>query len=84
MDFAMAKQMQAHGLQTIVYDALTRYRKTPPSVIKTADLYIAQNFCGVGERLAGPARAETNHQIVSPIVPESVPVLPRTKHLLNL
>ena len=51
LDFEMAGKALAHGLTVIIYDPLTWYWKTIPAVVRDVDLYIAQNFFGVEERL---------------------------------
>lgn len=52
LDFGMAEKARAAGLKVVIYDPLTWYWKTIPPVVKAADLYIAQDFFGVRERLA--------------------------------
>lgn len=51
LDFGMAAKAKAAGLTVVIYDPLTWYWKTIPPVVKDADLYIAQDFFGVRERL---------------------------------
>ncbi len=51
LDFCMAEKARAAGLTVVIYDPLTWYWKTIPQVVKDADLYIAQDFFGVRERL---------------------------------
>ncbi len=53
-DFEAANWAKELGLTLIIYDPLTWYWKDLPEIISRADLYIAQNFFGVKERLQGP------------------------------
>lgn len=52
LDFGMAEKARAAGLKVVIYDPLTWYWKAIPPVVKAADLYIAQDFFGVRERMA--------------------------------
>lgn len=51
-DFEKAAWAKELGLILIIYDPLTWYWPKLPAVISSADLYIAQNFFGVEERIA--------------------------------
>ncbi len=51
LDFGMAAKAKAAGLTVVIYDPLTWYWKTIPPTVKDVDLYIAQDFFGVRERL---------------------------------
>ncbi len=70
LDFGMAEKARAAGLKVVIYDPLTWYWKAIPPVVKAADIYIAQDFFGVRERLA----AEPHHfnaanvRVVPPII----------------
>ncbi len=68
LDFAMAEKALGQGLTVCIYDPLTWYWKTIPAVVQHVDLYIAQNFFGVEERLKSPEFAAANWQTVAPIV----------------
>ncbi len=51
LDFEAAKWAKEMGLKVIIYDPLTWFWKDIPPEIKQMDLYIAQNFFGVSERI---------------------------------
>lgn len=68
LDFAMAEKALGQVLTVCVYDPLTWYWKTIPAVVGAVDLYIAQNFFGVEERLKSPEFAAATWQTVAPIV----------------
>lgn len=68
LDFAMAEKALGQGLTVCIYDPLTWYWKTIPAVVRDVDLYIAQNFFGVEERLKSAEFAAANCQTVAPIV----------------
>lgn len=68
LDFAMAEKALRHGLTVCIYDPLTWYWKTIPPVVNEVDLYIAQNFFGVEERLHSAEFAAATWQTVAPIV----------------
>lgn len=57
LDFGMAEKARAAGLTVVVYDPLTWYWKTIPPVVKDVDLYIAQDFFGVRERIEAEPHA---------------------------
>lgn len=73
LDFAMAQKALAAGLKVFVYDPLTWYWQEIPPVVRDVDLYIAQNFFGVKERLAREAEKFRSPQVVPPIIGEAVP-----------
>lgn len=50
-DFEAAEWAKSLGLKVVIYDPLPWYWSTIPDAIRQADLYIAQNFFGVEERL---------------------------------
>lgn len=68
LDFVMAEKALGQGLTVCIYDPLTWYWKTIPAVVSAVDLYIAQNFFGVEERLQSAEFAAANWQTVAPIV----------------
>jgi hypothetical protein len=68
LDFAMAEKAVRQGLTVCIYDPLTWYWKTIPPVVNEVDLYIAQNFFGVEERLNSAEFAAATWQTVAPIV----------------
>ncbi|MDB5184510.1 MAG: hypothetical protein JWN38_318 [Candidatus Saccharibacteria bacterium] len=68
MDFSMAEIAEAAAMPTVIYDALTWYWPQIHPAIKHADLYIAQQFFGVQERLALEASAFPAYAVVPPIV----------------
>lgn len=68
LDFAMAEKALGQGLTVCIYDPLTWYWKTIPAVVSAVDLYIAQNFFGVEERLKSAEFAAATWQTVAPIV----------------
>lgn len=68
LDFAMAEKALRQGLTVCIYDPLTWYWKTIPPVVNEVDLYIAQNFFGVEERLKSAEFAAATWQTVAPIV----------------
>lgn len=69
MDHKMVEIAQKAGLKTLYYDALTWYWKDIPLSVRRADLYMAQDFFGVSQRLSDIFGAQaTNTAIVPPIV----------------
>ncbi len=68
MDFEMAELAEQAGLKTVIYDALTWYWPTIPAAVKNSDLYLAQNFFGVEERVQSEPHSFPVTKIVSPIV----------------
>lgn len=70
MDFPMAKQMRDLGIPKICrYDALAWYWPELPESLDTNDLYLAQNFFGVQERLAAQEGRFALAHVVPPLVP---------------
>src|SRR5690606_33303471 len=57
------------GLQLIIYDPLTWYWPRVPHIVTQADLYIAQNFFGVSQRISNEPENFPESIIVSPLVP---------------
>jgi hypothetical protein len=69
LDFEFATLAKSCGVTTIIYDPLTWYWPTIPEVTRTVDLYLAQDFYGVRERLQNDPTAFPSHvEIVPPIV----------------
>jgi hypothetical protein len=72
LDFGMAEKAKAAGLTVVIYDPLTWYWKTIPPSVKDADLYIAQDFFGVRERIAAEPHAfggdAAKIRVVPPII----------------
>lgn len=74
MDFPLAKRMKELGMKKISrYDALTWYWPQLPEGLGGQDLYLAQNFFGVKERLAGNLSRFSDAHIVPPLIPEKQP-----------
>lgn len=67
-DFEAARWARELGLALIIYDPLTWYWKQIPEIVGNADLYVAQNFFGVAERIQSEPGAFPEHAIVPPIV----------------
>lgn len=89
LDFGMAEKARAAGLTVVIYDPLIWYWKAIPPVVKDADLYIAQDFFGVRERLEQEAHlfnADANKvRVVPPIIGDVVhDPAERNTVLLNL
>ncbi len=68
MDFKMAELAKKVGFETIIFDALTWYWPNIRSTIANADLYLAQNFFGVRERLEEQSSLFPKSQLVAPLV----------------
>lgn len=71
MDHKMISLAQKAGLKTIYYDALAWYWDKIPDHVKKADLYIAQDFYGVKERIETEFKTRHNTAIISPIIQET-------------
>ena len=87
LDCEMAERALAAGLWTAIYDPLTWYWKTISPAVKACDLYIAQDFFGVRERMADQAECFGPAVVVPPIVSPTPTVsddAPRDHVLLNL
>lgn len=67
MDFHMAALAKQAGLKVIIYDALTWFWNTPPQGFTSADLYVAQDFIGVKNKLKN-IMAHPNSVTVPPIL----------------
>lgn len=68
MDFDMALLAKVAGMKTVVYDALTWYWPEIHPGIKNADLYIAQNYFGVEDRIKNELGKLPKTRVVKPIV----------------
>jgi hypothetical protein len=85
MDDKVADLAEQAGLKVFYYDALSWYWPEIPESAKKADLYLAQDFFGVKERLAdafNAAAAETH--LVAPIAPAVANSAEKTHVLINL
>lgn len=69
MDHKVAEAAQKVGLKTFYYDALAWYWPKIPAGARHSDLYMAQDFFGVPQRLKDVFARHGNAQIVPPIVP---------------
>lgn len=67
-DFESACWAKELGLTLVIYDPLTWYWKQVPEVVGRADLYVAQNFFGVAERIMNAPEFFPNYAIVPAIV----------------
>lgn len=84
VDFTVAEAARAAGLPVCIYDPLTWYWKDIPRIARTGDLYLAQDFLGVRERLRTEARSFANPVIVPPIVDRRAPERHGKHVLINL
>jgi hypothetical protein len=85
MDYKMVEIAQKAGLETYYYDALTWYWKDIPQSVQRCDLYMAQDFFGVDERLSAIfGTGATNTATVSPIVSPPITGQKREHVLINL
>lgn len=85
LDFRMAKLARNAGYTVCIYDPLTWYWTGIPRIAKHCDLYIAQDFYGVRERIRNDAHRFSNVEVVPPIVPVTEPRRHRKDFaLLNL
>lgn len=67
MDFDMAELAKRAGMRVAIYDALAWYWKSLPPIAARVDLYLAQNFAGVEERIRDNHEAFGNAHLVPPI-----------------
>ena len=67
-DFGLAQAARKAGLKLGIYDPLAWYWKEFPAIAREADLYIAQDFYGVAERVRAEFNNQANWRIVPPIV----------------
>lgn len=84
MDFQAAEEARRVGMQVVIYDALAWYWPTMPEIAKAADLYIAQDFFGVRERVAAQVSPYTKTEVVPPLVMPHQSSVRRSGILLNL
>lgn len=71
MDFPMAKRMRDLGIPKIArYDALAWYWPQLPEGLGGKDLYLAQDFFGVSERLEADKQRFTEGHVVPPLIPK--------------
>jgi hypothetical protein len=85
MDHKMVELAQRAGLKVFYYDALAWYWTDIPQSVQKADLYIAQDFFGVEQRLSDIFGASAgNTARIAPIV--TVPEAKQRRHvtLINL
>jgi hypothetical protein len=83
-DFGVAEQAMKSGCHVIIYDPLTWYWKNIPDVVKKTDLYLAQNFLGVSDRIAKDKDRFSQTKIVPPIVDAPDEHVERNYVLINL
>lgn len=69
MDFAEAALARRAGFRVAVYDALTWFWTEIPAAAGDAELYIAQDFFGVRERISAHPTLRRNALVVPPIIP---------------
>jgi hypothetical protein len=84
MDFPTLERFKTAGMETAGYDALTWYWPEAPEGALASDLYLAQDFFGVRERLESLQGAQGESYIVPPIVPAPLPRQERSHVLVNL
>ncbi|MEI8223875.1 MAG: hypothetical protein WCG20_01990 [bacterium] len=85
LDFEMAARAQSLGLQVIIYDPLTWFWKDIHPVITGCDMYIAQNFIGVTDRIKNERnKFSKNTIVVPPIVSVQEPAKNKDVVLLNM
>lgn len=85
LDFETAALAKSAGLKVVIYDPLTWYWKLVPEVVKESDLYLAQDFFGVKERLQKDSNLfPQNTKVVSPIVSQKRPRTSKKYTLINL
>ncbi|MBI1363159.1 MAG: hypothetical protein GC134_04170 [Proteobacteria bacterium] len=83
-DFRMAALAKQAGLFTVIYDPLTWFWREMPDAVKACDMYLAQNFIGVADALAGylPHMRAQAHT-VAPILQKAVPLHKGDTVLIN-
>jgi hypothetical protein len=85
LDFETAVLAKSLGLKVVIYDPLTWYWKLIPEIVGQSDLYLAQDFFGVKERLHNePNLFPQNVQMVPPIVSQKRPRTSKQYTLINL
>jgi len=83
MDFPFLEQCKEHGATTIGYDALAWFWRSFPEGARNADLYLAQNFFEVEERLQKETTNGLSYK-VPPLLPEPKPKVERELVIINL
>ncbi|WP_052850511.1 hypothetical protein [Streptomyces avicenniae] len=73
MDASTAALAREAGLRVAFYDALTWFWPDLPAAVRDADLYLAQDFFGVRERLAAEPRLHGRAVVVPPVTPPPLP-----------
>ncbi len=73
MDHKIAEEAQNAGLKVFYYDALAWYWPSIPPAVQHSDLYIAQNFFGVEQRLKDVFAAHADAHTVPPTAPRVAP-----------
>lgn len=68
LDFGIAEIAKSMGKRVIIYDPLTWYWRDIPAIVAKSDLYIAQNFIGVEERITVNHDLFPTTKIISPII----------------
>lgn len=85
LDFETAGLAKSAGLKVIIYDPLTWYWKCIPEIVHRSDLYLAQDFFGVHERLSlNPEEFPESVLVVPPIVSEKRSRVSKKYTLINL
>lgn len=84
LDFEIAAKAKRVGLKVIVYDPLAWFWKTIPDILRETDLYLAQDFFGVAERLEKEPQKFPKTHIVPPIVSQKRDRKPGNIVLVNL
>ncbi|MBU0799501.1 MAG: hypothetical protein KKA05_00715 [Alphaproteobacteria bacterium] len=84
MDHKIAEEAQKAGLKVFYYDALAWYWPQIPESVQNSDLYIAQNFFGVEERLKTVFARHAAAHPVPPIAPDAGPVQDKEHILINM
>jgi hypothetical protein len=64
----MAERACRAGLWVAIYDPLTWYWKNIAPVVKSCDLYLAQDFFGVRERMSGEAASFGQAEVIAPVI----------------
>ncbi len=84
MDHKVADEAERAGMKVMYYDALAWYWPSIPESVQKSDLYLAQDFFGVKERLAQVFARHANAHIVPPIIPLCANETKREHVLINL
>lgn len=85
MDYKMAGLAKDAGLKVFYYDALAWYWPGIPKRVKKGDLYLAQDFFGVKERVSEAFKdAAAEPHVVPPIAPNAPQGAEKTHVLINL